>query len=111
MLDEDKGKYSKYRIIKRDPLNWVIEGYQEGGREISRGRYAGQPTKAKWDDTNPVGYFPLLKHAAHRLLDVVLGDEWPEDGWTGADLTAALDAAYQKVAKCVKETEGDDDSE
>jgi hypothetical protein len=93
----------KFRIRRRDALNWVIERFQEGGQEITRGRYVGQLTKEKWDDVNPVGYFPNLKHATRRMMDEVLADEWPEEGWTGEDLTQAMEAAEARVLAAVEE--------
>jgi hypothetical protein len=91
----------KFRIKRRDENNWVIERWQSGGI-ISRGRYAGQQKKEKWDEINPVGYFPSLAHAARRLLDEELAAEWPEEGWTGADLLEALKAAEARVLEAVK---------
>lgn len=38
----------KYRIIKHDKFNWAIQEFQEGGGEISRGRYSGQEKQEKW---------------------------------------------------------------
>lgn len=62
----------KYRIAHPDPLNWTIEEWQEGGQPISRGRYTGQATIAKWK--LPEAFYPTLKHAAIALIDKAAGD-------------------------------------
>lgn len=101
--EESGPKYSKLRLRLRDRHNWVIEGYQEGGDLIARGRYVGQEKQAKWDTINPIGYFPNLVWAAKRLLDEELRRLWPKDGWTGQDLTAIVDAAEARVLAAVEE--------
>ena len=62
----------KYRITHPDQYNWCIEEWQEGGTPISRGRYAGQLTEAKW--MAPEAFYPSLKHAALGLIDKAAGD-------------------------------------
>ncbi len=94
--------YSKLRIRCRDENNWVIEGYQEGGDLISRGKFAGQAKKAKWDETNPIGYFSQLKFAAQRLLDEELRAILPQNGWTGEDLSQAIQQAEKRVLLAVE---------
>lgn len=95
--------YTQLRIRKRDKLNWVIEGYQQGGEAISRGRYVGQEKQSKWDEINPIGYFPNLKQAATRLLDEELKRLWPSQGWSGEDLTKAIAEAEKRVLAAVEE--------
>jgi hypothetical protein len=89
-----------YRIVRRDSLNWAIERWQGSGT-ISRGRYAGQQKKEGWDTINPVGYYPSLETAVTALTDKVTGDHWPEDGWTGEDLTTALRAVRDDMLAIV----------
>jgi hypothetical protein len=96
-------KYTELRIRNRDSRNWTIEGYQSGGEIIERGRFVGQEKQEKWDELNPIGYFPTLAHAAKRLLDEHLRRVWPEDGWQGEDLTAAIAAAEERVVAAVHE--------
>lgn len=62
----------KYRITHPDEHNWCIEKWQEGGELVSRGPYAGQPKQARW--MAPEMFFPSLRHAALRLIDVAAGD-------------------------------------
>jgi hypothetical protein len=38
----------KYAIRKLDENNWQIHEWQAGGDEITRGRFVGQITQAKW---------------------------------------------------------------
>lgn len=92
----------KYRIVRRDPLNWAIERWQEGGQPISRGRYAGQLTQAKWDTVNPVGFYPTLAHAARRLLDEEIGNDW-----TGTDILEVVQAAEARVIAVVEQALSD----
>ena len=93
----------KFRLIRLDANNWAIERWQTGGEPISRGRYAGQLTQEKWDTVNRL-YFPTLAWAAKRLLDLEIGETWPEDGWTGADIRTAIDAAESRVLEAVAAT-------
>ncbi len=105
-----KEEQPSLRIRKANAHNWVIERWQAGGEAISRGRYAGQEKQEKWDTINPVGYFPKLKHAAVRLLDEELKNLWPEDGWTGQDLSGIIAAAEERVMAAVAAI-GEDDAE
>lgn len=91
----------KLRIRCRDEHNWVIERFQAGGI-VSRGPYAGQAKQEKWDEANPIGYFPNLKSAAHRLLDEELKELWPVDGWKGEDLSALIAEAEARVLAAVE---------
>jgi hypothetical protein len=94
---------TKYRIRRANEYNWVIEDYTEAGKLIERGKFAGQLTKGGWNEQTPLGYFPTVKHAASRLLDHIVGDEWPKDGWTGENLQTAIDKATERVIAVVKE--------
>ena len=62
----------KYRITHPDPYNWDLEEWQAGGETISRGRFAGQQTVAKWKAST--AHYPSLKEAAIALLDKAAGD-------------------------------------
>jgi len=93
-------KYSALRIRARGQHNWVIEGMQTAGI-VSRGRHAGKEKKVQWDTVNPIGYFMHLKHAATRLLTEELRLMWPSDGWTGEDMSAAIEAAEERVLAAV----------
>ena len=88
------------RIRNRDKNNWTIERYQAGGI-VSRGKYKGQEIEAKWDEINPVGYYPTLKDAAHRLMDEELRRDWPANGWTGEILQGLIEAAETRVLAAV----------
>lgn len=92
----------KYRIRRRDKRNWCIEKWQQGGQEISRGKYAGNETKEGWDEVNPEGYYPHIKGAARDLLNTLVGEEWPTDGWTGQDVQDAFDRAEARVLETVE---------
>jgi len=95
-------KYSKLRIRARNQHEWVIEGFQRPGI-VSRGPHAGKPKTVKWDETNPIGYFTHLKHAANRLLLEECRNLWPSEGWTGEDLTELFTEAENRVYAAVKE--------
>jgi len=56
----------KYQIRKLDELNWQLFQWQDGGQEITRGRYAGQATQAKWCPME--SYHRDLKRAVEALL-------------------------------------------
>lgn len=88
------------RIRNKDKFNWTIERFQSDGI-ISRGKYKGQEMKAKWQVTDPVGYYPTLKEAARGLLDTEFKQDWPEDGMTGEDITALIEAAEIRVMAAV----------
>ena len=90
------------RVRKSNAHNWVIEEYQVGGEEITRGKYLGQLTQAKWDKINPLGYFSDLKWAAKALMDEHLQDSWPTDGWTGADLFKAIEEAEARTLAVIE---------
>lgn len=62
----------KYQLQKKDELNWQIFVWQEGGQEISRGRYAGQLTQAKWCGLESYHY--TLENAAKSLLEMATRD-------------------------------------
>lgn len=62
----------KYRITHPDEHNWCIEEWQAGGEIISRGRFAGQETAARWKQ--PTSFYPSLKQAACGLLEKAAGD-------------------------------------
>ena len=62
----------KYRITHPDPHNWCIEEFQEGGSTISRGRFAGQETQARWKA--PTAFYRTLEDAAKGLLNRAAGD-------------------------------------
>ena len=96
-----------YRIRKRDRYNWTIERWQAGGEVISRGKFAGQVTREGWDETSPVGYYPSLKWAAVKLVDVIAGDEWPAEGWTGQALLDALASVEARVLATLGSVEAD----
>lgn len=83
----------KYRIIKHDKLNWAIQEYQEGGGEISRGRYAGQEMTARWKA--PKAFYPSLRSAALGLLDQAAGDALLAGEAT--ELLEALKLAEERV--------------
>lgn len=83
----------KYRIVKHDKLNWAIQRFQEGGDEISRGRYAGQEKQEKW--MPPKSFYPTLRHAAKDLLDMAAGDALLSGEAT--DILTAIQAAERTV--------------
>jgi hypothetical protein len=83
----------KYRIIKHDKLNWAIQEFQEGGGEISRGRYAGQEKQEKWKA--PKSFHPSIRNAALALLDQAAGDALLSGEATS--ILEALKLAEQRV--------------
>lgn len=62
----------KYRIVKHNKLNWVIQEWQDAGAEITRGRHVGKETKGLWKI--PKVFYPSLRRAALDLLDIAAGD-------------------------------------
>lgn len=62
----------KYRITHPDPFNWCIEEWQEGGKQIDKGKFQGEVTKAKWKAANE--FYPTLKEAAKALINKAAGD-------------------------------------
>ena len=88
----------KFRILKRDKHNWVIERWQEGGT-ITRGRFTGQEKREGWDEINPVGYYRSLRDAAMDLLDIEIAE-----GWTGQKIKEEISAAEARVKSALEET-------
>lgn len=62
----------KYRITHPDEFNWCIEEWQEGGKEIEKGKFQGEFTKAKWKPSN--AFYPTLKDALTALINKAAGD-------------------------------------
>lgn len=75
----------KYRIIKHDKFNWAIQEFQEGGGEVSRGRYVGKEKQEKWKA--PKSFYGSVRHAALALLDQAAGD-----ALLSGEATSILDA-------------------
>lgn len=103
-------KKQTYRIRRRDKRNWTIERFQEGGQTIERGKFAGQLTKEGWDEINPIGYYPHLRNAAADLLNTLVGEEWPTEGWTGQDVQDAFNRAEARVLQAVADAKIEDES-
>jgi len=87
----------KWTIRKMDEHNWQLFEWQEGGEIISRGRYAGQETTAKWKPLD--SYHRSPAEAARALLSrAMLANVEP-----GTDLdTAAIIAAQEKAVRDVE---------
>lgn len=81
----------KRRIIRADSLNWAIQEWQEGGDEISRGRFAGQTKKAKWK--MPESFFRTLADAARNMLHEEIGDVPNGTPITGKDILERIEVA------------------
>ena len=106
----------KYRITHPDKYNWCVEGYDEGGTAITRGRYVGQTKKAKW---TVIGYHSSLQHAAKALLDDAAGDSIEAEEATSllhaielaeARVMAALATLGEPVTEAAVEAEDDAES-
>lgn len=87
---------TRRRIIRADSLNWAIQEWQEGGGIIERGRFVGQPKKAKWK--MPESFFRTLADAASGLLHDIIGDvPMGEENLTGKQLSEQVSRAEQAV--------------
>lgn len=95
-------KYTKLRLRCRDANNWTIEGYQEPGGIIEKGKLQGEERKGGWDEINPIGYYSQMKHAAKRLLDEELRPLWPGDPEAILD---AIAQAEERVLAAVETAE------
>lgn len=62
----------KYRIVKHNKLNWVIQEWQPEGEAISRGPHAGKASKGLWKA--PKCFYPSIRRAALDLIDIAAGD-------------------------------------
>lgn len=91
----------KYRIHKKDELNWEIMEWQAGGQIISRGRYAGQAMKEGW---RPLGsYHGRLEHAAVALLEIATKAALPTgEGLDTETILEAIDSAKEAVLAAVE---------
>lgn len=87
------GPQARYRITHPDPLNWAIEEWQAADGLVERGRYAGQQKMARWKA--PEFFFPSLKHAAIKLLDLAAGDALLSG--EAADILSAIKRAEASV--------------
>lgn len=65
----------KYRIVKRDALNWQLERYAAGG-DIHP--ITGKATRAGWRKLE--SYHPSLPQAARALVAVALGEVVLDEG-------------------------------
>ena len=83
------------RIIRADSLNWAIQEWQEGGGIIERGRFAGQPKKAKWKF--PESFFRTLADAAADMMHEKIGDLPTGEALTGEQLMQAVRNAEHEV--------------
>jgi hypothetical protein len=99
-LEEAKGL--KLRIRRANAHNWVIERWRDAGI-IERGPMKGQTRAAKWDTIKPLGYYPKLNNAAVALLDLEVANELEGEAWSGSDLSAALQAAEERVVKAARD--------
>jgi len=91
----------RYAIRKMDDLNWQVWKWQDGGKEITRGRYAGQKTQAKWCPME--SYHPHPGQAAECLLRYATLDNAPEGVNLDTEaILAATKAAVEQVIAAVE---------
>lgn len=83
----------KYRITHPDPFNWCIEEWQEGGKQIEKGRFQGEVTKAKWKAANE--FYPTLKDAAIGLLNKDISNQLLNN--ETKDILEAIKKAEERV--------------
>lgn len=90
-----------FQLQKVDEHNWQLFQWQDGGQKISRGRYAGQLTQAKWMGLE--SFHPRLELAAAALLEIAIRENTPDK--TGLDTETVLSsiaAAKEQVLAAVE---------